>query len=159
MLIEFCNPDGAVLSERQLHLDENEHLEYVLTQFRDNGWSPTTRRTDDGEIVIHMVVWARPPSDDDDYGLVAEPGDIFHPQDWGYEHQIKRARRLFLGYAMGGRADDDRLFIGIATTDTHLRAVFPDQHAAGLLLTADEVRALISHLTYDLGELEKDGSA
>jgi hypothetical protein len=27
MLIEFCNTDGAVLSERQLHLDENEHLE------------------------------------------------------------------------------------------------------------------------------------
>jgi hypothetical protein len=60
MLIEFCNTDGAVLSERQLHLDENEHLEYLLTQFRDNGWSPTTRRTDDGEIVNNVCHYHEP---------------------------------------------------------------------------------------------------
>jgi hypothetical protein len=154
MLIEFCNTDGTVLSEKQLHLTEAEHLEYLLKQFRENGWLPTTRRTDDGEIVITMVVPAEPPSGDDDYGLVCEPIDILHPQDHGYEDQIKRTRRLYTGYAMGDAATEDRVAISIATTNTNLHSVFPDQHSAGLLLTADEVRDLIGHLEGDLKSIE-----
>lgn len=101
---------------------------------------------------------------DDDYceGLVCEPSDILHPQDWDTYGELmgkflkdnpeitqaqledaiaplmpKRSRQLHLGYASGNNEGDDRAWIGIQAYGQH----------AGLYLDDAEVGLLIDRLT------------
>jgi hypothetical protein len=88
------------------------------------------------DALLNLWALGHAPTDDtDQWGLVCEPCDVLHPDDWRQEDFANQPRRLHVGLAENNGAY--RVGLGIKDSERYAR----------LVLTAGEVRKLIDSLT------------